>query len=185
MALTWEALATRDPRMLAAGARAPARAAAGYAWVNYVRSHDDIGWTFADEDAAELGIDGFDHRRFLNDFYVGPVPGQFARGVPFQENPQTGDARIAGTTASLAGVEAGDAGRRRPRRCSPTPSRSRRAASRCSTSATRSPSSTTTAYRDDPAMAGDSRWVHRPRYPAAGTRSATTRDAGGRRVRAD
>ena len=32
---------------------------AGTAWVNYVRSHDDIGWTFADEDAAALGIDAF------------------------------------------------------------------------------------------------------------------------------
>ena len=78
----------------------------GTAWVNYVRSHDDIGWTFDDDDAAALGIDGYAHRRFLNDFYIGPVPRQFARGVPFQENPRTGDARIAGTTASLAGLEA-------------------------------------------------------------------------------
>ena len=80
-------------------------ARAGTAWVNYVRSHDDIGWTFADEDAAELGIDGYDHRRFLNDFYIGRFPGTFARGVPFQENPKTGDCRVTGTTASLAGVE--------------------------------------------------------------------------------
>ena len=92
---------------------------AGTAWVNYVRSHDDIGWTFADEDAAELGINGFAHRRFLNDFYVGRFPGSFARGVPFQENPKTGDARIAGTTASLAGVEAARRGRRGPRAARP------------------------------------------------------------------
>jgi amylosucrase len=38
------------------------------AWVNYVRVHDDIGWTFADEEASEVGIDGYGHRRFLNDF---------------------------------------------------------------------------------------------------------------------
>jgi amylosucrase len=73
--------------------------------VNYVRSHDDIGWTFADEDAAELGINGFDHRRFLNAFYVNRHPGSFARGVPFQDNPRTGDCRISGTTASLCGLE--------------------------------------------------------------------------------
>jgi amylosucrase len=73
--------------------------------VNYVRSHDDIGWTFADEDAAELGINGFDHRRFLNSFYVNRFPGSFARGVPFQDNPRTGDCRISGTTASLCGME--------------------------------------------------------------------------------
>lgn len=79
----------------------------GCAWVNYVRSHDDIGWTFADEDATELGKDGKNHRRFLNAFFVNRHPGSFARGVPFQENPKTGDCRISGTTASLAGLESG------------------------------------------------------------------------------
>ena len=74
-------------------------------WVNYFRGHDDIGWDFADEDARKLGIDGHGHRRFLNDFYTGRFPGSFARGLPFQENPRTGDCRIAGTLASLAGLE--------------------------------------------------------------------------------
>jgi amylosucrase len=75
------------------------------AWVNYVRVHDDIGWTFDDADAAALGINGYDHRRFLNTFYTGRFQGSFARGLPFQENPRTGDARISGTLASLAGLE--------------------------------------------------------------------------------
>jgi hypothetical protein len=75
------------------------------AWVNYVRSHDDIGWTFSDEDAQRLGINGYDHRRFLNNFYTGDFEGSFARGLPFQENPKTGDNRISGTCASLAGLE--------------------------------------------------------------------------------
>lgn len=110
MALTWEALATRDARLLQQALERRHDLPPHTAWVNYVRSHDDIGWTFADEDAAELGIDGYAHRRFLNDFYVGRHEGTFARGVPFQENPRTGDARVAGTTASLAGVEAGDPG---------------------------------------------------------------------------
>ena len=79
----------------------------GCAWVNYVRSHDDIGWTFSDEDALELGKDGKAHRRFLNQFFVNRYPGSFARGVPFQDNPRTGDCRISGTTASLAGLESG------------------------------------------------------------------------------
>jgi amylosucrase len=52
-----------------------------------------------------LGINGFDHRRFLNAFYTGRFPGSFARGLPFQENPRTGDARISGSLASLAGLE--------------------------------------------------------------------------------
>ena len=62
-------------------------------------------WTFSDEDAARLGINGYDHRRFLNEFYRGRFPGSFARGLPFQENPKTGDTRISGTCASLAGLE--------------------------------------------------------------------------------
>lgn len=110
MALTWEALATRDARLLSQALVRRHALPAGTAWVNYVRSHDDIGWTFADEDAAEFGIDGYAHRRFLNDFYVGRFGGGFARGAAFQDNPRTGDARVAGTTASLAGIESGDAG---------------------------------------------------------------------------
>ena len=107
MALIWEAMATRDVSLLAQALERRHNIPAGTSWVNYVRSHDDIGWTFADEDAAELGINGFDHRRFLNSFYVNRFPGSFARGVPFQDNPRTGDCRISGTTASLCGLEDG------------------------------------------------------------------------------
>lgn len=109
MALIWEALATRDVSLLAQALERRHNMPPGTSWVNYVRSHDDIGWTFADEDAAELGINGFDHRRFLNSFYVNRFPGSFARGVPFQDNPRTGDCRISGTTASLCGLEDGSA----------------------------------------------------------------------------
>jgi amylosucrase len=105
MALLWNSLATREIRMLAYSMQERFRIHPGCAWVNYVRVHDDIGWTFSDEDAARLGINGFDHRRFLNAFYSGRFPGSFARGLPFQENPRTGDARISGTLASLAGLE--------------------------------------------------------------------------------
>jgi len=77
----------------------------GTAWVNYLRSHDDIGWTFDDNDARWEWIDPNGHRKFLNQFYTGHFPGSFARGLPFQENPATGDARVSGTLASLAGLE--------------------------------------------------------------------------------
>ncbi len=42
---------------------------------------------------------------FSTSFYTGQFPGSFARGVPFQENHETGDMRISGTMASLAGLE--------------------------------------------------------------------------------
>ena len=165
MALTWEALATRDPRMLRQALERRHALPDGCAWVNYVRGHDDIGWTFADEDAAEFGIDGFDHRRFLNAFYVNRFPGSFARGVPFQENPRTGDARVAGTTASLAGIEAGD----------PHGVDRVLLAHAIALSTGGIPliylgdevaQQNDYSYVDDPALADDSRWVNRPHYPA-------------------
>ncbi|MGC5170375.1 amylosucrase [Microbacterium sp. DT81.1] len=179
MALTWEALATRDPRLLQQSLERRHALPPGTAWVNYVRSHDDIGWTFADEDAAELGIDGYPHRRFLNDFYVGRFPGTFARGVPFQENAKTGDARVTGTTASLAGVEAGDAG----------------GVDRILLAHSIALSTggipllylgdevaqlNDYSYADDPDRSGDSRWVHRPARPAEryAQRQDPTTDAG-------
>lgn len=105
MALLWEALATRNTNLLRVSLQKRFTIDPSCAWVNYLRCHDDIGWTFADEDAADLGIDGYHHRRFLNDFYIGEFPGSFARGVPFQFNPLTGDCRISGTAASLVGLE--------------------------------------------------------------------------------
>ncbi|TLM83061.1 amylosucrase [Pseudarthrobacter sp. NamE5] len=164
MALIWESLATRDVWLLAQALERRHNIPAGTAWVNYVRSHDDIGWTFADEDAAELGINGFDHRRFLNSFYVNRFPGSFARGVPFQDNPKTGDCRISGTTASLCGMEVDPA----------------EAVERILL-AHSVPFSTggipllylgdevgqvnDYSYAREPGHEDDSRWVHRPRFP--------------------
>lgn len=105
MALLWEALATRNTALLRRSMENHFGLPDGTAWVNYVRCHDDIGWTFADEDAAELGINGYDHRRFLNAFYTGYFDGSFARGLPFNYNPENQDMRISGMGASLAGVE--------------------------------------------------------------------------------
>lgn len=105
MALLWNSLATRDTNLLDQALATRYLIDPGCGWVNYVRCHDDIGWTFSDEDAAQLGVNGVDHRRFLNDFYRSRFQGSFARGLPFQENPKTGDCRISGTCASLAGLE--------------------------------------------------------------------------------
>jgi amylosucrase len=161
MALTWEALATRDARMLQLALDERHALPPGTAWVNYVRSHDDIGWTFADEDAARFGIDGGPHRRFLNDFYIGRFDGSFSRGYPFQENPRTGDARIAGTTASLAGIAAGDAG-----------GEDRVVLAHALAMSTGGipllylgdevAQLNDDTFQDDPERRGDSRWAHRP-----------------------
>jgi amylosucrase len=105
MALLWEALATREVKLLHHAMRHRSHLPAGCAWVNYLRCHDDIGWTFDDEDARNVGIDPAGHRHFLNAFYTGGFEGSFARGLPFQFNPHNGDVRVSGTLASLAGLE--------------------------------------------------------------------------------
>lgn len=107
MVSIWEALATRETDFFRHTMNKQFPLPHDAAWINYLRSHDDIGWGFADEDAAELGINGFDHRYFLNLFYTGRFPGSFASGVPFNYNPRTQDMRICGTLASLAGLEKG------------------------------------------------------------------------------
>jgi len=105
MALLWDALATRDIRALRHAMERRFEIPEGCAWVNYVRCHDDIGWAFANDDVEAVGFDPDEHRRFLTKFYTGRFEGSFSRGAPFQENLQTGDARVSGTCASLTGIE--------------------------------------------------------------------------------
>ena len=105
MALFWNTVATRDTRLLSLSLKKRWQVPAGCTWINYIRCHDDIGWTFSHEDAASLGINGYNHRQFLNRFFTGRFEGTFASGEPFQLNPTTGDCRICGTMASLAGLE--------------------------------------------------------------------------------
>lgn len=105
MALLWESLATRDTRVLQRALRHRFAIDPHAAWVNYVRCHDDIGWGFADDDVEAVGFDPDKHRLFLTQFYTGAFPGSFARGLPFQTDPKTGQARVSGTCASLAGLE--------------------------------------------------------------------------------
>lgn len=161
MALLWNSLATREVNLLQQALEQRHALPDGTAWVNYVRSHDDIGWTFADEDAVHFGIQGFDHRQFLNRFYVNRFPGSFARGVPFQDNPVTGDCRISGTCASLCGIEQGD----------PHAVARMLLLHGIVLAAGGIPllylgdevaTPNDMAYLQDPGKAGDSRWVHRP-----------------------
>ena len=105
MASLWEAAATRDVSLLRYAMERRFALPPGCAWVNYIRCHDDIGWSFADEDAEVLGINGFLHRQFLNQFYTGTFEGSYACGLRFNYNPINQDMRICGTAASLGGLE--------------------------------------------------------------------------------
>jgi len=105
MALLWNSAATREAKMLTHSMEKRFTLPEECSWVNYLRSHDDIGWGFSDEDTEEVGVKPFDHRQFLNRFFSGEHKASFARGLRFQDNPATGDARICGTMASLCGLE--------------------------------------------------------------------------------
>ncbi len=101
----WGALATRDARLMThvLATHFPDRLT-NATYATYIRCHDDIGWAVTDDDAAAVGLSGPAHRAFLSDFFDGNFAGSFARGTLFQKNPDTGDKRISGTFASLAGL---------------------------------------------------------------------------------
>ncbi|MFP5345509.1 MAG: alpha-amylase family protein [Actinomycetes bacterium] len=106
MVQIWSMLASREVDLAVQALGAIPVIPSSTAWITYLRCHDDIGWAVDDADAASVGLSGFEHRAFLSDFYSGEFPGSFARGLVFQPNRATGDRRISGSAASLAGVEA-------------------------------------------------------------------------------
>jgi amylosucrase len=167
MVMLWSSLATKDARLMAQSLRRMRPIPVETSWVTYVRGHDDIGWAISAEDAAAVGWDWWNHRNFLNAFFAGRHPGSYARGALFQENPETRDARISGTAAALCGVESAT-----------SPGDLDRAIRRLillysvvfsfggvpliymgdELAVPNDP-----GYRNDPALADDNRWMHRPR----------------------
>jgi amylosucrase len=106
MALLWEAAATKNTKLLEQGIRSLPDKLDRATWLNYIRCHDDIGLGFDDADVVRAGYNPRAHRQFLVDYYTGKYDGSLARGVPFGVNSKSGDARISGSLASLAGLEA-------------------------------------------------------------------------------
>jgi len=106
MALLWDAVATRNAKLLNRGIKSLPHKLDRATWLNYVRCHDDIGFGFDDADIVRCGYDPATHRQFLVDYFTGTYPSSEARGLPFGRNGRTGDSRIAGSLASLIGLEA-------------------------------------------------------------------------------
>ena len=106
MSLLWDAVATKNAKLLNRGVASLPTKLERATWLNYIRCHDDIGLGFDDNDARLSGYDPYHHRRFLVDYFTGSFAGSMARGLPFGDNPETGDARISGALASLVGLEA-------------------------------------------------------------------------------
>ncbi len=105
MALLWDAVATKNARLLTQGIKSLPVKLERATWLNYIRCHDDIGLGFDDRDIVLSGYEPVSHRRFLVDYFTGNYPGSHARGLPFGQNANTGDSRISGSLASLVGLE--------------------------------------------------------------------------------
>jgi len=105
MALLWEALATKKSTLLNHAIKSIPDKLERATWLNYVRCHDDIGLGFDDNDIRLAGYDPVLHRQFLLNHYTGKDTNSNARGVAFGTNKKNGDARIAGSLASLVGLE--------------------------------------------------------------------------------
>jgi amylosucrase len=105
MALLWDAVATKNTKLLDQGTRNLPVKLDRATWLNYVRCHDDIGLGFDDADIVKANYEPRSHRRFLFDYFTGNYADSPARGQPFGRNDKTGDARISGALASLAGLE--------------------------------------------------------------------------------
>ena len=106
MALLWDAVATKNAKLLKQGIRSLPTKLDRATWLNYVRCHDDIGLGFDDADISRAGYEPLAHRRFLLDYFTGNYVDSEAHGQPFGRNEKTGDARISGSLASLVGLEA-------------------------------------------------------------------------------
>ncbi len=105
MTMMWDALCSQSAQYMSRALANHIQTPEGSAWVNYVRCHDDLYYTFDQDSAQKLGIDLDERRRIMNEFYLGKTEGSFAKGKEFQPDPQTGMARVAGTLASLVGIE--------------------------------------------------------------------------------
>lgn len=106
MATTWHTVATGDVRLLRMQLDAVCGLPKEYTFLNYLRCHDDIGWGLDYPVLGRWGQKEVPHKRYLNDYFQGFVPGGTSRGALYNADPVTGDARFCATTASMCGIEA-------------------------------------------------------------------------------
>ena len=105
MALQWDALATGETKVMLAAQTILLQKPFGTSWITYTRCHDDIGLGYDDYMIEDAGLNAYQHRKFLKNYYSGNYNGSPSIGSLFSYNPRTGDARISGSLASLCGLE--------------------------------------------------------------------------------
>ena len=108
MATTWNSVATRDIRLLKRQMDIVNNLPGEYTFLNYLRCHDDIGWGLDYPFLTQWEMREVPHKRFLNDYFTGKIPGSVSRGELYNDDPVTQDARFCGTTASMCGIESAE-----------------------------------------------------------------------------
>lgn len=105
MATIWHTVAARKVSLLRHQMDVINDLPGEYVFLNYLRCHDDIGWGLEYGWLEREGMEEVPHKKFLNAYFTGNWPGSMARGELYNDDPESGDARLCGTTASLCGLE--------------------------------------------------------------------------------
>ena len=105
MATTWHTVATRDVSLLKRQLDIVDSLPKEYVFLNYLRCHDDIGWGLDYATLRQAGFEERAHKQYLNDYFQGFAGASNSRGELYNSDPQSGDARFCGTTASMCGIE--------------------------------------------------------------------------------
>lgn len=171
MVLLWNSLATKDVRLMSKSLLKDYGTPEDGVWINYARCHDDIGWGFEKEIISELGFDPEQHKQFIIQYMLGTYPGSYAIGELYEFNPVTLDARNSGTMASLCGLEQAIQEKDEYKR--ELAIKRIKLLNAVMISYTGIPLLYSGdeiglinywQYKEDPDIAGDSRWLHRPPF---------------------
>lgn len=104
MSSLWYSISTANGYYSALIIRKASGIPSGRRLVNFIRSHDDICFLFEDDIIERLQMSDFKERQAATSFLTGNTEGSFADGVYYACNPETLDARVSGTLASLCGI---------------------------------------------------------------------------------
>ncbi|WP_294452131.1 alpha-amylase family protein [uncultured Gemmiger sp.] len=169
MCTTWHTVATRDTRLLRGQLDSVAGLPKQYLFLNYLRCHDDIGWGLDYPTLRQWGMEEVPHKKYLNEFFLGHTPGSVSRGELYNDDPTTGDARFCGTTASMCGLETARTDEERALAVRKDLMLHAMMLFQSGIPMLYSGDEigqlNDYSYKDDPARAGDSRYIHRGKLP--------------------
>lgn len=169
MCTTWHTVATRDTRLLRRQLDSVSSLPKQYVFLNYLRCHDDIGWGLDYDTLRQWGMLEVPHKKYLNEYFLGRTPGSVSRGELYNDDPTTGDARFCGTTASMCGLETAQTDEERALAVRKDLMLHAMMLFQSGIPMLYSGDEigqlNDYSYKNDPARAGDSRYVHRGKLP--------------------